>query len=209
MDGLGLGIAWLKCYRITFAISVASILMFSFPNLASAFQLDFDAVGGGQWWRLITGHLAHYGGQHLFWDLLMFIVLGALCERKAPRTYGPGLVLMALGVSLTVLFTSEGISEYRGLSGIDTGLFTWFICDQLRLSHRSNDRVFVAFWGTLGTLLVGKLVYEVLTGNVLFVQTDGFVALVESHLSGALVGVLLGTLACCVGDSQGKIESAI
>ena len=98
---------------------------------------------------------------------------------------------MAAVVSLTVMHACGDISEYRGLSGIDTGLFAWLTISQLRKSLAGRDRYFTAFWIMNGFMLLGKLAFEMITGDVLFVQTDGFQPLLESHLAGAAVGILV------------------
>jgi len=182
--------------------AVVTTVIFAFPALTASLQLDFDSVMSGQWWRLLSGHLTHYDGQHLFWDLLMFVVLGAICERQNKKLFGVFLVIMAIVVSLTVMFSSNGISEYRGLSGIDTGLFAWLTITQLRTCLNGRDRYFAAFWATSGLLLIGKLGFEMLTGDILFVQADGFKPIVESHLAGAAVGALVAVAAASRGNDS-------
>ncbi len=184
----------------TMVIAVVTVVIFAIPTLTAGLQLDFNSVTGGQWWRLLSGHLTHYDGQHLFWDLLMFVVLGAICERQNRKRFGVFLVIMATVVSLTVMFTSAGISEYRGLSGIDTGLFAWLTIGQLRTSLAGRDRYFAAFWAMSGFLLMGKLGFEMMTGDVLFVQTDGFKPMLESHLAGAVVGALIALAPPALGN---------
>lgn len=179
--------AW-KHSGVTLVTAVVTVVIFAFPKLTNSLQLDFDSVAEGQWWRLMSGHLTHYGVQHLFWDLLMFVVLGAICERQNRKLFGWVFLSMATGVSLAVMFACTEVSEYRGLSGIDTGLFVWLIIDQLRACLAGRDRYGVAFWGIGGLLLIGKLIFEMVTGDILFVQTDGFKPLVESHLAGAVGG---------------------
>jgi len=175
----------------TMVITVVTVAIFAIPKLTASLQLDFNSVASGQWWRLLSGHLTHYDGQHLFWDLLMFVVLGAICERQNRKRFGVILLIMATIVSLTVMYTCADISEYRGLSGIDTGLFAWLTIGQLRTSLAGRDRYFATFWAITGLLLVGKLGFEMMTGDVLFVQTDGFKPMLESHLAGAAMGTLI------------------
>ncbi|WP_182869202.1 rhombosortase [Rhodopirellula sp. JC639] len=185
------GLSWCKDHRVTLVVSAIAILASVVPGLAAALQLDFASVAEGQWWRFLSGHLTHYDSQHLFWDVLMFVVLGAVCERQHPKLFGVALLVMALGISAAVALMCKDVSGYRGLSGIDTGLFVWFIGDQFRHSLAGRDRMFVAFWTAMATLLVGKLLYESVTGEVLFVDADGFKPLIESHLAGAVFGGLL------------------
>lgn len=191
--------AW-KQNAWTMVITVVTVAIFAIPSLTASLQLDFNSVAGGQWWRLLSGHLTHYDGQHLFWDLLMFVVLGAICERQNRKRFGVLLVIMATVVSLAVMFTCTGISEYRGLSGIDTGLFAWLTIGQLRTSLAGRDRYFAAFWAMSGFLLMVKLGFEMMTGDVLFVQTDGFKPILESHLAGAAVGALIALATPALGN---------
>jgi hypothetical protein len=109
---------------------------------------------------------------------------------------------MATIVSLTVMFACSDISEYRGLSGIDTGLFAWLTITQLRTSLAGRDRYFAAFWATSGLLLIGKLGFEMITGDVLFVQADGFKPILESHLAGTAVGALVALAIPTRGDES-------
>ncbi|TWU38200.1 rhombosortase [Novipirellula artificiosorum] len=188
-------------YLVTTIVSAIAILASLFPSLADGLQLDFARVADGQWWRLLSGHLTHFGSQHLFWDLLMFVVLGAACERQHPRLFPVSLIVMALGISVAVTFACKDVSGYRGLSGIDTGLFVWFIGDQIRQSLSDCDRMFAGFWTTAATLLVGKLLFEFVTGDVLFVDADGFKPLIESHLVGAAFGVLFAGVGILAGEA--------
>ncbi len=187
---------WHQC-RITTVLCLLAILAHVSPTLTLALQLDFAAVSNGQWWRIWTGHLTHYGGQHLLWDLLVFAVLGGACERQFQHKYFPALLLTAAGISAAIGLLCEDISIYRGLSGIDTGLFVWFVGDQLRQSFAGRDEVLVALWIVMVTLLLGKLYFEAQTGSLLFVDATSFTPLVESHVVGAGIGVT------CFGTIRG------
>lgn len=183
-----IGLLW-RQYRVTTILSLLAILAHVSPTLTVAMQLDFAAVSNGQWWRIWTGHLTHYGGQHLFWDLLVFAVLGGACERQFPRKFLPALFLTAAGISAAIGLLCDDITVYRGLSGIDTGLFVWFVSDQFRQSFAGRDEVLIALWILMVILLVGKLCFEAQTGGLLFVDAKLFTPLVESHIVGAGIGV--------------------
>ena len=170
---------------------MAALLAYAVPTLAPFWQLDFAEVSDGQWWRIWTGHLTHYDGNHLFWDLLMFAILGAACELRHPRQFAASMALMSAGISAAMAVFCGQIEVYRGLSGLDTGLFVWFAGDQIRQSLRDRDRLAATFWIAPCVGLVGKLLLEATTGNTLFVDSSDFTPLVESHLAGAVIGFLL------------------
>ncbi|TWT82483.1 Rhomboid family protein [Planctomycetes bacterium CA13] len=183
-------------YRFTIAITLVAVLAFLIPSLSQWMELDYLLVADGQWWRIWTGHLTHYDGNHLCWDLLMFAILGAACEREHPRWFAIALVIMMAGVALIIALCCDEMLVYRGLSGIDTGLFVWLVADQCRRCWIDRDRIAALVWLTPVVGLIGKLTYEATTGQTLFVDAANFTPIVEAHLAGAFFGLLLGQLAC-------------
>lgn len=180
----------LRNYPVTITVSVIALLAWAIPTLTQFLQLDFNSVADGQWWRIWTGHLTHYDGNHLFWDLLMFVMLAGACEHRHPRYFAPAIAVMIAVISASIAGLCDQVSIYRGLSGIDTGLFVWFVADQCRDCWRVRDRVSATLWLSLTMGLIGKLLYEITTGEILFVEATGFTPLVESHLAGATIGLI-------------------
>jgi rhomboid family GlyGly-CTERM serine protease len=171
-------------------VSLVALLAYVFPTMSQWLQLDFDAVARGQWWRIWTGHLTHYDGGHLFWDLLMFATLGAVCERRHPSLFLPAILLIVAVISVSIGLFCDGITLYRGLSGLDTGLFVWFVGDQCRECSFRGERVFAMLWLMPVVGLIGKLIFEATTGQTLFVDSTAFTPLVESHIAGATIGLM-------------------
>lgn len=180
-------LAW-RDYRLTATLVIFTLLVHFSPWLSDQLQLDFAAVAHGQWWRIWTGHLTHYTDQHLFWDLLVFAVLCAACERQWPRLIFPALLLTAAGISASLAWWCNDLSIYRGLSGIDTALFVWFIGAQLCQAVLEKDGFASAGWSVLTLLLCGKLIFEAQTGQMMFVDAHSFTPLVEAHLVGVCIG---------------------
>ncbi|TWU57807.1 rhombosortase [Rubripirellula reticaptiva] len=174
----------------TIVVAIAAIATFASPSLATLCQVDFDLIGDGQWWRILTGHFTHFDGSHLFWDLLMFGVLGAVCECRHRRFFPFAMAFMAAGITASIAVWCDGIDVYRGLSGIDTGLFVWFVIDQCRASWMANDKKSAALWLVPAIGLVGKSIFEAQTGQTVFVDSSTFTPLVQSHLAGAAIGVV-------------------
>jgi rhomboid family GlyGly-CTERM serine protease len=193
-------------YRVTIIVSTVALLAYASSTLSLWLELDFSAVASGQWWRIWTGHLTHYDGQHLFWDLLMFAVLGAACERQHHRRFALGLALMMAGVSAAIALWCEEITIYRGLSGVDTGLFVWFVADQCRACWLERDRATALLWLVPGAALVAKLLYEATTGQMLFVEANTFTPLVESHLAGVATGFLCSCMPLQRAQETGIID---
>ncbi len=181
----------LRTYPVTLFVSSMALLCWANPTVTEWLQTDFTAIAGGQWWRTWTGHLTHYDGNHLLWDLLMFAGLGAACERRHGVTFGPVMVAMMTVISAAIAKYCPQIEVYRGLSGLDTGLFVWFVADQFRDCRRDQQWLTAVIWLLPGVGLIGKLLYEAVTGQTLFVNSSDFTPLVQSHLAGALVGLLL------------------
>lgn len=184
-------------YPVTIGVSLLAILVHLISSSQSALELDFSLVSRGQWWRILTGHLTHFDAQHLFWDLLMFAGLAAACERMRPRQIALVLPLMAAGISLAVRLFCPEISLYRGLSGIDTGLFVWFAGMRIQRAVDDGNRVGIAIWSAPCVGLIGKLIYESTTCQTLFVDSAQFTPLVEAHLAGVVIGILI----CLYGRS--------
>ena len=145
-------------------------------SLGGFAQYDRAALLRGEVWRLVTGHFVHWSASHLAWDLLAFVILGAICERRR-WLYVVVVLGTALIVSSFLFVCCPEVAMYRGLSSIDSALWMWavFIIGERRVS--------VAL--TLLTLFVAKVMIESF-GGALFV--DGITVLPVVHLLGALLG---------------------
>jgi len=145
--------------------------------IGAALELNRAAILHGELWRLVTGHFVHWSPAHLAWDLLAFIILGAICMRRRPL-FVAVVIGTALIVSLFLLIFCPEVGAYRGLSAIDSALWMWavFIIGE----HR------VGLALTLLSLFLAKLMIEFSTGTPLFVE--GVTVLPVVHLLGALLG---------------------
>jgi rhomboid family GlyGly-CTERM serine protease len=191
-----------KQIPVTIAVASVAVVAFAIPGVTESLQFDIEKAFCGEAWRIITGHLTHYGRSHLFWDLLMFVVLGAVCERRSGAFYGPALAMMAVVISAAIVICCPQIGVYRGLSGLDTGLFAWFVTDQAVRSVRMREWTPAGIWLAMGGGLLCKLGFEWATGSTLFVDSEGFMPLVQSHIAGLITGV--GAFVGAVVIMEGK-----
>jgi rhomboid family GlyGly-CTERM serine protease len=176
----------------TFAITVLSLIAFSIPGLASLLQFDAQEVARGQWWRVITGHWTHYSLSHLFWDLSVFAVLGVLSETRDRWATWFTLAFSSLLIPLVSVQLSE-VEVYRGLSGLDTGLFAYLAGSWLIGSLRQRDWMVGLLFGSLIVGMVGKITWEALGNGSLFVDVagSGFTPVPLAHFVGALIGMVV------------------
>jgi rhomboid family GlyGly-CTERM serine protease len=181
----------LRLPLVTLLLTVlAGLLMFA--GYGDAAEYDRAAIAAGEFWRLATGHVTHWNFEHLAWDVLMFALLGVMIERRSRRDLAAALILSAVSISGVLWLCQEGVGHYRGLSGIDSALFTFLAIDLLRDARRQNQNFLAA--AIVAALLgfAGKIGYEMATGATLFVDSPaaGFVPLPLVHVIGGASGLL-------------------
>ncbi len=176
---------------VTVTIAAITIVIHTLSR-AATLQYDRAAIAAGETWRLFTGHLTHWNTDHLFWDLLMFVVLGILIETQSKRTLAWLILGSASAISMFTWLLCPELATYRGLSGIDTTLFVFVACRYLfdAIGNRQWRQCMVPAV-LLGSAL-GKFSYEALTGSTLFVdsQSAGFTVFLDAHLVGVAIGIM-------------------
>jgi len=93
----------------------------------------------------------HWTPAHLAWDLLAFLILGAICLRRR-WLFASVVIATAMTVSTFLLVFCPEVAMYRGLSSIDSALWMWavFIIGERR----------VGLALTLLSLFIGKVMIE-------------------------------------------------
>ncbi|MFZ6047109.1 rhomboid family intramembrane serine protease [Pseudomonas sp. CR3202] len=135
-------LAQLKASRITSLVLLVTLVVAALTNLGDNFSViswlsfqEFQIEGdyiyfsplaegleAGQWWRLVTPMLIHFGILHLAMNGMWFWELG---RRIESRQGGFMLLVLTLGFSLVSDFAqyfSSGASLFGGLSGVLYGL---------------------------------------------------------------------------------------
>ena len=177
---------------VTIAIGSAALVVAFLPSLAESLQLERTAIAGGEFWRLATCHVTHWNLEHFQWDWLMFLVLAAVCELR-DRGRMIGCVVGAATVVTTIVWVwFPELATYRGLSGIDTALFTMLAIDVVRDASRDRNRLLQMAAGGLLLGFAAKTAYEAVTGQTYFVDQEaaGFVPLVWDHVAAGAVGAV-------------------
>jgi rhomboid family GlyGly-CTERM serine protease len=145
-------------------------------------RYERDAVLQGQYWRLLTGHLVHYSGQHLLLNGVGLGLIAALFPRDYPLR-GWLLILSAsvVTIDLGFVFLEPQIEWYVGMSGVlhgalAAGAVSWW-------RHESKPLAL----GLIAVLL-GKLAWEQWHGALPL--SGDMPVVVDAHLYGALGGAL-------------------
>ena len=177
--------AWL-----TFALAAIAVVAQAEGAMGQFLAYDRTAIQAGEIWRLITGHFTHWSGDHLLWDVVMFVTLGAIVESRDRTGFIVTVLASAMSISAVLWFLQPTIDQYRGLSGIDSALFTHAVVILATDARRTGRRLVYRFM-SLSVLGFGaKIAYELLTGSTLFVDSSGagFTALPDVHMVGGIVG---------------------
>jgi len=140
----------------------------------------------GQLWRLYSGHWAHFGGAHLFWNVLTLLVAGTWLEVSQRR-----LLLWCFGlvpplVSLGLLLLCPRMEIYGGLSAVVVAVTTSLCVVQQRTGMK-------LLWRGLLLCLIAKIIFEGLSGNSLtgLFRDSPVRAMPQAHALGLVLGLLL------------------
>ncbi|MGI2258343.1 rhombosortase [Shewanella sp. GXUN23E] len=157
-------------------------------TLDGALAFRRTLIGDGQWYRLLTGNLLHTNHWHLLMNLAGLWVIIALF-RWPFRFAGFTLLFLTLcaleGVGLYLFYPS--LMGYVGLSGVLHGLFAFGATREVLGGIKMG-------WALLGGLIL-KVGYETVTGGSAdLAQLINARVAVESHLVGAVAGILLALL---------------
>ena len=183
--------AFWKQHGLVIGITVISVLIAATdPQSTALLRYDRQAVAAGQWWRLITGNLAHLGWSHLFMNLAGLGLIWAVFHHHLSRTMWTAVWLVsALAVSGGLYFFNESLRWYVGLSGVLHGLLLAGIVASIMRGYRLE-------WALL-IFVAGKLLWEQWRGALPGSEhLAGGPVVVDAHLYGAFGGLLTagGTL---------------
>ncbi len=150
-------------------------------------RFDRAAIGDGQVWRLLTGHLVHLGGSHLAMNLAGLWLIWLLYGGSLKDRQWLGLIAVsAVGISLVLLALDPDLSWYVGLSGVLHTLIVAGIVVALRRNPLPGEWLLLA-------LIAGKLAWEQLHGSLPgSAELAGGPVVVDAHLYGALIGLPAG-----------------
>lgn len=178
--------------RASAALALACLALACLPaSMAAGLAWDRDAIAAGQWWRLWSGHLVHFGMPHALSDALVLLAGGAIVERRI----GPARLLRALAlaaplISVLLFAAMPGLAEYRGASSLAAmlataaGVMCWPRAGRLRALMLAGAAAF-----TVATAL------HAFGAGAASSLPRGVAVAWQAHLLGAVCGLLAGVRA--------------
>lgn len=189
---------------LTSIFALTACLIFLSSHVTELLQFDRTSIKTGELWRLATGHFTHWNTEHLVWDVIPFVGLGAVCEKFNRKGFAATLFAACLLISYAVWAFLPEMTTYRGISGIDSALFlyaaTWIFIENIRIRQWKSVTI-----ATLASIaFISKITYETITKSTVFVQsTQLFSPVPIAHLIGGITGVLFASATYYLANKRG------
>lgn len=176
-------------WSIGLVVGVATA--FGLPEVADQLIFERAAIARGEIWRLLSAHIVHYSGAHLFNNVLVLLPVAWLVERRYRNELGAVLIASALAIGAAVLVFAPEIQRYAGASGLSFALLSYAAVRGLFEGGRW--RIVCA---VMLALLIAKLFFESMPGWQIadWARHGGFVALPLSHAVGTGTGVAIALM---------------
>lgn len=179
--------------QVPLAIAAASIVAAVFGSAGRLLlRWEREAIAGGEWWRLVTGHFAHLNLGHLALNLaglaLVWMLVGG---RYRPLGWWLVIAVCLATMDAGFWFIDSHLSWYVGLSGLLHGLLLAGTVDRLREAPLES--------AVLGLLVAAKLAWEQYAGPLPGSEAStGGPVVVNAHLYGAVAGAAAGAVTLIV-----------
>jgi rhomboid family GlyGly-CTERM serine protease len=175
-------------------LTLVAMIIHLTNSLRAGLLYERNAMANLELWRVVTCHWVHLNWDHLFWSGITFLLLGSVCEILDRKKTFQTLTISAIFVPIAVWLGLPGLNIYAGLSGLDCAFYALLFTLLFKQEQRAGDRKWAAFYALGLAALLAKVLYETATGQTIFVANnhDGMVPVPLSHLTGGLVGFMVG-----------------
>jgi len=186
-------------------------------------RYDRTALAMGEYWRLVSGHLVHFGWGHLWPNVAALLVIGLLFE----RTFRTGdwvrsALASAAAIDAGLWWIDTQLEWYVGLSGVLHGLVAAgafelllrrpslfrrpFLLRRLLLLRRPRLMRRHVVGAALALGLAAKLGYEQTFGPVsLTAGAVGGPVVVAAHLYGAAGGLVMAAIVRSIRQRRSRV----
>lgn len=175
--------------RASLLLALACVALALLPEgLSAALAFERAALLDGQWWRLWSGHLVHFGPQHALSDAAVVFACGAFLERRTgARRLVLHLLLAAPLISIVLLLAAPAMSEYRGASSMAT-----MLAGGCAIVLHARPRWRPAVLAGAAAFGLWTLAQALGAGASLAGLPEGIGVAWQAHLAGAACALLLG-----------------
>lgn len=157
------------------------------PALDRALIYDRSLILTGQIWRCWSGHAVHFGANHFFWDMVIFVPAGIWLERLWPRRARWFYAGSPIAISAALLVMDPELERYAGISGVAAGVLV--LLAGLQLRRKSSEPTW--FWFAVLALVAAKVGYEIIGQAPLMIDLPSSVRVVPlAHIGGIVCGIL-------------------
>ncbi|HEY8995742.1 MAG TPA: rhombosortase [Lacunisphaera sp.] len=153
--------------------AATSLIIQLFPGSREHLLYDRAAIAGGDWWRIWTGHLVHFGWPHLVVDAGLLLIVGWIAEKDYPRFMRIALLLMPAFISASMFWLEPGMARYGGLSAFNLGVLLYVAAQGWRRDWTDW------FWPAVIAIYIAELIYEYYRGG----QGGGAIRFDDPHVS--------------------------
>ncbi|MEO6992747.1 MAG: rhombosortase [Lacunisphaera sp.] len=129
------------------------------PSWRGTLLYDRTGLARGEYWRIWTGHLVHFGWPHFIADVGLFFILGWLLESQRPVFSRISLLLMPLFISGAIYCFDPAMQRYGGLSAVNLGLLLYLAAQGWRRDWTDW------FWPAVLAVYVGEVIFESVHGG--------------------------------------------
>lgn len=144
---------------LVLSFSLAALVIQFFPAWRAGLIYDRSALAGGEFWRIWTGHLVHFGWPHFVVDTGLLLIVGWFAENRHPWFTRPGLVLMPAFISGCLFWIEPDLVRYGGLSAVNLGLLLYVAAAGWLRDRREW------FWPAVIAAYAAELLFEHLRGG--------------------------------------------
>jgi rhomboid family GlyGly-CTERM serine protease len=165
------------------AVTATALLIQLQPAWRSALLYEHAAISAGEWWRLWTGHLVHFGWPHFVADTGLLLILGWLLEPRHPTFSRLSLGAMPLFISGILYWLDPMMMRYGGLSALNLGLLLFLALQGWRRDWTDW------FWPAVLAIYAGEVVFEIIQGGrgggMIHFDDPGIHVATSAHLASA------------------------
>ncbi len=193
-----------KTFSLGLGISLISSLLFFLnyfsPSIDHYLVYDRSLIQTGMYWQLITGNLLHSNLWHLLLNLAgLWVILSIHAMHYSTKGIWILFWSLCLLEGIGLYLFSPQLEAYVGLSGMLHALFAFgAVCD-IRAKYKTG---WLLLFG-----VIAKVTHEQLYGaSAEVTEMIGTRVATESHLTGVIIGVVLGLVFYFYKQNTAHIE---